>query len=70
MAKDARSDKSIVNNLCPINRTLEIYKTNFKKSNGFKETYNLTDEMIDKLTYEEAVGYYKKTRYDKTEVFQ
>ena len=65
LEKEAKSDMGTVNNLCPINRTLEIYRVNFKSS-SFKEQYNLTNEMIDKMTYEEAVEYYKKSRYDDT----
>jgi len=63
LANEAKSDKSTVNKLCPINKTLEIYKT------GFKKTLNMTDEEIGKLTYEQAVEIYKQQRYDKVEVF-
>lgn len=63
LANDAKSDKGIVNKLCPVNRTLEIYKE------GFKKTLNMTDDEISKLTYEQAVEIYKQQRYDKAEVF-
>lgn len=51
---EARRDSSIINNFCPENVTLEIYKQSFMKR---KE---LSEDIINRLTYEEAVVIWKK----------
>ncbi len=56
VSRDARRDGSLINNLCPKNSTLEIYKEEFKKKT------NLSEEDLSELTYEEAVDIWKKLR--------
>ena len=53
ISTDAGFDSDIINSFCPSNTTLEIYKEQFRK-----ET-NLSEEFINNLTYEEAVGIWK-----------
>ena len=54
--KDARSDSSVINRFCPKNVTLELYQQEFRKST------NLSEDFINKLSYEEAVPIWKKIR--------
>ena len=58
ISRDARSDSNIINNFCPQNVTLEIYRQNFRKP-SFVEKYNFSEEYISNLGYEEAVKIYK-----------
>ena len=59
ISADARKDSNIINNFCPMNETLEIYKQSFRKP-SFVEKYNFSEDYINSLTYEEAVKIYKK----------
>lgn len=59
ISRQARSDSNIINNFCPKNVTLEIYKQSFVKQ-SFTESNNLSEEYINNLSYEEAVSIYKK----------
>lgn len=59
ISTDARRDSNIINNFCPINETLEIYKQSFRKP-SFVEKYNFSEDYINNLSYEEAVKIYKK----------
>ena len=54
ISRDARSDSKVINNFCPINVTLDIYRQNFRKKT------NLSEESINKMSYEEAVQIWKK----------
>ncbi|MBI2657528.1 hypothetical protein HYX08_02425 [Candidatus Woesearchaeota archaeon] len=54
--RDARRDSSIINNFCPANVTLELYREEFRKSTNF------TQDILDKLTYEEAAQIWKISR--------
>ena len=52
--KDASDDSNIINNFCPVNETLEIYKQSFKKETELSEDY------INNIGYGEAVKLWKK----------
>lgn len=54
--QDARRDSSIINNFCPANVTLELYREEFRKHTNF------TKDMIGNITYEEAVPIWKIIR--------
>ena len=56
ISKDAAKDSRIINNFCPKNETLEIYKQEIRKKT------NLSEDYINKLTYDEAVLIWKKER--------
>ena len=56
ISKEARRDSSVINNFCPKNVTLELYQQEFKKKT------NLSEDMISKMSYEEAVPVWKKIR--------
>lgn len=53
---DAEKDSSIINNFCPENTTLEIYRQQFLKSTNHSKDY------INNLTYEQAVLIWKDLR--------
>ena len=53
VSADAGFDSDIINNFCPANITLELYKEQFRK-----ET-NLSEDYINDLTYEESVVIWK-----------
>ncbi|MBI2658966.1 hypothetical protein HYX05_02580 [Candidatus Woesearchaeota archaeon] len=57
--QDARRDSRVINNFCPQNVTLDIYKQGFRKP-SFRERNNLSDERINNMGYEEAVAVWKK----------
>ena len=59
ISEGARRDSNIINNFCPKNETLEIYKQSFSKP-SFRERNNLSEEYVNNLNYEEAVKIYKK----------
>lgn len=54
VAKEAKSDSSIINRFCPKNVTLGLYQEEFRKKT------NLSKELINNLTYDEAVIIWKK----------
>ena len=54
--KEARSDSSAINSMCPQNRTLELYKKEIKQKTEYGEDY------INGLEYEEAVKIWKEIR--------
>lgn len=54
VSRDARADSNIINHFCPKNITLEIYQQEFRKKT------NLTEDFINKLSYEEAVPIWKE----------
>ncbi len=54
ISKDASKDSNIIDYFCPENVTLEIYRQQFKKEGG------LSEDKIKSLTYDEAVGIWKK----------
>ena len=56
ISSDARKDSSIINSFCPINRTLELYREEFKKKT------NYTEDFINGLDYEQAVPIWKELR--------
>lgn len=56
ISRDARRDSSVINNFCPKNVTLELYQQEFRKKT------NLSDDFINKLSYEEAVPIWKRIR--------
>lgn len=56
ISKDALKDSQIINNFCPSNETLEIYKAQFKKQT------NLSEQLINNLTYEQAVEIWKELK--------
>ena len=51
---NAQADSNIINDFCPANETLDLYKNEFKKETGLNKDY------IDQLTYEQAVPIWKK----------
>lgn len=53
---DARRDSNIINNFCPANVTLVLYKEEFRKRT------NLSEGQINNLSYEEAVSIWKIIR--------
>jgi len=53
---EARRDSNVINNFCPINRTLELYQEEFRKKT------NYTEDFISSLSYEQAVVIWKKIR--------
>lgn len=53
---DARKDSIIINNFCPANVTLVLYREEFRKQTNF------TEDMINNLTYEGAVPIWKIIR--------
>ncbi|MBI3034685.1 hypothetical protein HYY71_00020 [Candidatus Woesearchaeota archaeon] len=59
ISKDAARDSGKINRFCPANVTLEIYKQGFLKK-SFRERNNLSEEFVNKLSYEEAVKIWKK----------
>lgn len=56
VAKEAKSDNSIINRFCPKNVTLGLYQEEFRKKT------NLSKELINNLTYEQAVVIWKERR--------
>ena len=56
ISNEARRDSRVINNFCPRNVTLELYQQEFKKKT------NLSEDFINKLSYEEAVPIWKKVR--------
>lgn len=60
ISQEARRDSRVINNFCPQNVTVDIYKQNFRKP-SFREKYNLSDEYISNMGYEEAVNFWKKS---------
>src|SRR3989338_9855401 len=56
ISKDARRDSNVINNFCPKNVTLELYQEEFRKKT------NMSEDFINKLSYEEAVPIWKKVR--------
>ena len=54
--KQAKGDISLINSLCPENKTLEFYRQEFK-SKGL-----MSDEEISKIGYSDAVIAWKKER--------
>ncbi|MBI2650567.1 hypothetical protein HYX04_04600 [Candidatus Woesearchaeota archaeon] len=56
ISKDARSDSNVINHFCPKNVTLELYQQELRKKT------NLSEDFINKLSYEEAVPIWKKVR--------
>ena len=56
ISKEARRDSSVINNFCPKNVTLELYQEEFRKKT------NMSEDSINKLTYEEAAKIWKKIR--------
>lgn len=53
---DARRDSNIINNFCPANVTLTLYREEFRKRT------NLSEDEINNLSYEEAVPIWKIIR--------
>ncbi len=53
---EARRDSNIINNFCPVNRTLELYQEEFRKKT------NYTEDFISSLTYAQAVNIWKKLK--------
>jgi len=56
ISRDAKKDSGVINNFCPMNATLELYRQEFKKIT------NLSEEHINNLEYDEAVSIWKKLR--------
>jgi len=56
IAKEAKSDSGVINHFCSENTTLEIYQQEFRKKT------NLSEEVINNLTYNDAVVIWKKNR--------
>ena len=56
ISKEARSDSSIINNFCPANVTLDLYKEEFRKRT------NMSEDFIRNLSYNEAASIWKKIR--------
>lgn len=56
ISKDAGKDSSIINNFCPQNETLVLYKKEIKAKT------NLSEDFINNLTYDLAVPIWKKIR--------
>ncbi|MBI2660352.1 hypothetical protein HYX07_04280 [Candidatus Woesearchaeota archaeon] len=56
ISTDARRDTSIINNFCPQNETLNLYREEFRKRT------NLTEGEIGNLSYEDAVSVWKIVR--------
>ncbi len=56
IAKEARSDSGVINRFCPESATLELYKEEFRKKT------NLSEELINSLSYDEAVVIWKEAR--------
>lgn len=52
----ARSDSNMINRFCPQNETLELYKEEFKKRT------NITEDIINNMTYDEAAKIWKISR--------
>ncbi len=50
---EARDDSNIINNFCPVNETLEIYRQTFRRGT------NLSEDYINNLGYDEAVKIWK-----------
>ena len=59
--KDARKDSSIINNFCPQNVTLDIYKQSLRKQ-ASAQILNLSEDYINNLSYGDAVKIYKQSR--------
>lgn len=53
---EARRDNSIINHFCPQNVTFELYQEEFRKRT------NLSEDFINRLSYEEAVPIWKRIR--------
>jgi len=53
---EARRDSSIINHFCPQNVTFELYQEEFRKRT------NLSEDFINRLSYEEAVPIWKRIR--------
>ena len=56
ISSDARSDSNIINNFCPINVTLELYKEEIRKAT------NLSQDYVNEMDYEGAVKIWKQVR--------
>lgn len=56
ISRDALRDSGVINNFCPSNVTLTLYKEEFRKVS------NLSEDFIRSLTYEEAVPIWKEIR--------
>ena len=56
ISREAKRDSDIINNFCPENATLEIYKQEFKRTTNFSKDY------INSLDYENAVNVWKSIR--------
>ncbi len=56
ISRDARSDSNTINNFCPQNETLELYKDEIRKKT------NLSEDFIKNIAYEEAVKIWKEIR--------
>lgn len=53
ISADAEFDSDIINNFCPENVTLDIYRQEFRRDN------NLSEDSISKLSYKDAVVLWK-----------
>lgn len=53
---DARRDSNVINNFCPKNVTLELYREEFRKKTNFSE------DFISSISYEEAAEAWKTLR--------
>ena len=56
ISAEARRDSRVINNFCPANVTLVLYKEEFRKRT------NLSENEINKLSYEDAVPIWKIIR--------
>jgi hypothetical protein len=56
ISRGARSDSNTINNFCPQNETLELYKDEIRKKT------NLSEDFIKNIAYEEAVKIWKEIR--------
>ena len=56
ISQDARRDSNVINHFCPKNVTLELYQEEFRKKT------NLSEDLINKMSYEDAVHAWKKIK--------
>lgn len=56
VSTDAKRDSNVINNFCPQNVTLELYKEEFRKK------ASISDDLLENLSYEQAVPIWKKIR--------
>lgn len=56
ISRDARGDSNTINRFCPKNETLNLYKDEFRKKT------NLSEDYINRLSYEEAAKIWKDIR--------